>query len=168
MSEGQLSNQSRTSWYPIITASSYKVTVLVMSINYVIHQYTNPTQNTPRTTTQTPHKTSPGEGLQSLIAFLLVWKCFFLTCYLHSNWLLGNSKRVVYVFKSERNVQGWNSCHIVAVAMLHVVNKANSNFHHVKFAYFLFSSPVRRTESYSDTPGVSVSVKMLKFLVQVI
>ena len=37
------------------------------------------------------------------------------------------------------------------------------------FLYF-FSSPVRRTESYSDTPGVSVSVsvKMLKFLVQVI
>ena len=34
----------------------------------------------------------------------------------------------------------------------------------------IFSSPVRRTESYSDTPGVSVSVsvKMLKFLVQVI
>ena len=35
-----------------------------------------------------------------------------------------------------------------------------------------FSSPVRRTESYSDTPGVSVSVsvsvKMWKFLVQVI
>ena len=30
----------------------------------------------------------------------------------------------------------------------------------------IFSSPVRRTESYSDTPGVSV--KMLKFLVQVI
>ena len=42
----------------------------------------------------------------------------------------------------------------------------------------IFSSPVRRTESYCDTPGmsmsvsmsvsVSVSVKMLKFLVQVI
>ena len=34
----------------------------------------------------------------------------------------------------------------------------------------IFSSPVRRTESYSDTPGVSVSVsvKMLKFLMQVI
>ena len=34
----------------------------------------------------------------------------------------------------------------------------------------IFSSPVRRTESYSDTPGVSVSVsvKMVKFLVQVI
>ena len=36
----------------------------------------------------------------------------------------------------------------------------------------IFSSPVRRTESYSDTPGVSVSVsvsvKMFKFLVQVI
>ncbi len=36
----------------------------------------------------------------------------------------------------------------------------------------VFSSPVRRTESYSDTPGVSVSVsvsvKMVKFLVQVI
>ena len=38
------------------------------------------------------------------------------------------------------------------------------------FSFFcIFSSPVRRTESYSDTPGVSVSVsmsvKMLKFLV---
>ena len=43
---------------------------------------------------------------------------------------------------------------------------------------FVFSSPVRRTESYSDTLGVSVSisvrvsvsvsVNMLKFLVQVI
>ena len=36
------------------------------------HQYTNATQNTPHKTTQTPHntprKTSPGEGLQSLIA----------------------------------------------------------------------------------------------------
>ena len=34
----------------------------------------------------------------------------------------------------------------------------------------VISSPVQRTESYSDTPGVnvSVSVKMLKFLVQVI
>ena len=38
----------------------------------------------------------------------------------------------------------------------------------------IVSSPVRRTESYSDTPGVSVSVsvsvsmKMLKFLVQII
>jgi len=38
------------------------------------------------------------------------------------------------------------------------------------FSFFcIFSSPVRITESYSDTPGVSVrvSVKMLKFLVQV-
>ena len=34
----------------------------------------------------------------------------------------------------------------------------------------IFSSPVQRSESYSDTPGVSVSVsmKMLKFLVQII
>ena len=33
------------------------------------------------------------------------------------------------------------------------------------FLFLFFSSPVRRTESYSDTPGMSVSVKMLKFLV---
>ena len=33
-------------------------------INYVTHQYINATQNT-------PHKTSPGEGLQSLIALFL-------------------------------------------------------------------------------------------------
>ena len=47
--------------------------VLVMSlINYVTHQYTNTTQNTRHKTTQTPHKTSPGEGLQSPIALFLV------------------------------------------------------------------------------------------------
>ena len=46
MGQGQVSNQSGTSWYPVITASSYKVAVLVMSlINYVTHQYTNTTQN---------------------------------------------------------------------------------------------------------------------------
>ena len=33
---GQVSNQSGTSWYPVITANSYKVAVLVMSlINYI-------------------------------------------------------------------------------------------------------------------------------------
>ena len=51
---------------PVITASIYKVAVLIMShINYVTHQYTNTTENT-------PHKTRPGEGLQSLIALFLV------------------------------------------------------------------------------------------------
>ena len=45
---------------------------------------------------------------------------------------------------------------------------------YILYYLLVFSSPVRRTESYSDTPGmsvsvgVSVSVKMLKFLVQVI
>ena len=59
MGQGQVSDQSGTSWYPVITASSYKVAVLVMSIiNFVAHHYTN--------TTQTPHKTSPGKGLKSL------------------------------------------------------------------------------------------------------
>ena len=65
-------HQSGTSWYPVITASIYKVSVLIMSlINYVTHKYKNTTQNTPHKTTQaphnTPHKTSTGEGLQSLI-----------------------------------------------------------------------------------------------------
>ena len=45
--QGQVSDQSGTSWYPVITASSYKVAVLVMPIiNYVTHEYTNTTQNT--------------------------------------------------------------------------------------------------------------------------
>ena len=64
-------HQSRTSWYPVITDSSYKVAVLVMSfINYITHQYANATQNT-------PHKTSPGEGLQSSVAlssYFLCWR----------------------------------------------------------------------------------------------
>ena len=39
-------HQSGKSWYPVITASSYKVAVLIMSLfNYVTHQYTNSTQN---------------------------------------------------------------------------------------------------------------------------
>ena len=59
-------HQSGTSWYPVITTSNYKVTVLILSlINDVTYQYTDITQNT-------PHKTSPGEGLQSLIALFLV------------------------------------------------------------------------------------------------
>ena len=57
MGQGQVSNQSGMSWYPVTTASSYKVAVLVMSlINYVAHQYTNTTQNTLHKTTQTPQK----------------------------------------------------------------------------------------------------------------
>ena len=45
MGQGQVANQSGTSWYPVITASSYEVAVLVMSlINYITHQYTNTTQ----------------------------------------------------------------------------------------------------------------------------
>ena len=45
MGQGQVSDQSGMSWYPVITASSYKVVVLVMSIiNYATHQYTNITQ----------------------------------------------------------------------------------------------------------------------------
>ena len=72
MGQGQVSNQSGTSCYPVITASSYKVAVLVMChINYVTHQYINTTQNI-------PHKPSPGEGLQSLIALFLVLYCFHL------------------------------------------------------------------------------------------
>ena len=60
-------HQSRTSWYPVITASSYKVAVLIMClINYLTQQDTNATQNTLQ-------KTSPGEGLQSLIALFLVF-----------------------------------------------------------------------------------------------
>ena len=66
-------HKSGMSWYPGITASSYKVAILIMPlINYVLHQSTNTTQNTPHKTPRTPHKTSPGEGLQSLIALFLV------------------------------------------------------------------------------------------------
>ena len=71
MGQGQVSDQSGASWYPVITASSYKVAVLIMSlVNYVTQQYTNATQNT-------PHKISPGVGLQSLIApfFVLEIHC---------------------------------------------------------------------------------------------
>ena len=48
MSQGQVSNQSGMSWYPVITASRYKVAVLIMNIivNYITHQYANTTQNT--------------------------------------------------------------------------------------------------------------------------
>ena len=57
---------------PVITYNIYEVAVLMMSlINYVTHQYTNSIQNT-------PHKTSPGEGLQSLVALFLVFVCFFV------------------------------------------------------------------------------------------
>ena len=63
-----------------------------------------------------------------------------------------------------------------------VVSKPPNARLFIHLSFFVFSSPVRRTESYSDTPGVSVSmsvsvsisvsvsvsVKMLKFLVQVI
>jgi len=66
MGQGKVSDQSGTSWHLVITASTYKVAVLVMSIiNYVTHQNTNTTQNT-------PHKTSADEGLQSLIALFLI------------------------------------------------------------------------------------------------
>ena len=45
--------QSGMFWYPVITASIYKVAVLVMSrINFRTNQYTNATQNTPHKTTQ--------------------------------------------------------------------------------------------------------------------
>ena len=75
---GQVSNQNGTAWYPVITASSYKVAVLVMFlIYYVTHQDTNATQNTPHKTTQTPHNTahkiSPGKVCNLfLIALFLV------------------------------------------------------------------------------------------------
>ena len=68
-------HQNEMYWYLVITASSYKVAVRIMSpINYITHQYTNATENTPHKTTQTPHKTSAGDGMQSLIALFLV--CF--------------------------------------------------------------------------------------------
>ena len=39
-------HQSRTSRYPVMTAGSYKVAVLIVSlINYITQQYTNTTQN---------------------------------------------------------------------------------------------------------------------------
>ena len=68
MGQGQVFNQSWTSWYLVITASRYIVAVLIMSlINYITHQCTNATQNT-------PHQRSPGKGLLPLIALL-----FFFT-----------------------------------------------------------------------------------------
>ena len=72
MGQGQVSDQSGVAskqdvLYPVITASSYKIAVLIMSlINYITHQHTNASQNT-------PHKSSPDEGLQSLIALFLVF-----------------------------------------------------------------------------------------------
>ena len=87
---------------PVITASIYKVAVLIMSlINYVTHQYTNATQNTPHKTTQTPHnaphKTNPGEGLQSLTALFLV---VILQCWLwqrSTSWLLKSRLIKIYI-----------------------------------------------------------------------
>ena len=46
----------------VIIASSYKVAVPLMFLLITLH-----------TSTRTPHKTSPGEGLQSRIALFLVY-----------------------------------------------------------------------------------------------
>ena len=44
MGQGQVSNHSGTSWDPVITVNSCKVTVLIMFLlNYVTHQYTHAT-----------------------------------------------------------------------------------------------------------------------------
>ena len=70
--QGQVSNQSGTSWYPVITANSFKVAVLIMSLfNYVtaVHKH--------HKTTQTPHKTSPGKGLKSNCSFSCFIWCRF-------------------------------------------------------------------------------------------
>ena len=71
-------------------------------INYVTHQYTNATQNISRKTPQTPHKTSPGEGLQSLITLFLVesYRCAMTTggispCRMKGQWV------VILVFNQE-------------------------------------------------------------------
>ena len=75
MGRGQVSNQSGTIWYPVITASSYKVAVLIMSLI----KYEHASTQTPHKTTQTPHKRSPGKGLQSLITlFLVLRRCHTL------------------------------------------------------------------------------------------
>ena len=51
MGQGQVSNQSGTSWCPVITAGSYKVAVVIMYlINDVMHQNTNATQKYTKTT----------------------------------------------------------------------------------------------------------------------
>ena len=53
MGQGQVSGQSGTSWYPVITVSGYKMAVLIMRlINYVTHQYTNTTHHTMHHTKQ--------------------------------------------------------------------------------------------------------------------
>ena len=47
MGQGHVSHQSGTSWFPVITASSSKVTVLITSlIKDVTHQYTHTPHNT--------------------------------------------------------------------------------------------------------------------------
>jgi len=71
MCQGHASDQSgvaskRDVLYLAITASGYKMAVLIMSLNYKTHHHTNAPQNT-------PHKNSPREGLQSLIALFLVF-----------------------------------------------------------------------------------------------
>ena len=47
-------------------------------IDDVTHQYTNTTQKTLHKTTQTPHKTCPGKGLQSLIPL-------YISCYIEKH-----------------------------------------------------------------------------------
>ena len=72
MGKGQVSNQSGTYWYPVITASSCEVAVPIMSfINYVTPVHKRHTRYTTQNSTNTP-QISPGEGLQSLIALFLV------------------------------------------------------------------------------------------------
>ena len=80
--QGHLSDQSGTSWYPVITASSNKVAVLIMSnINYVIHQYTNATQNYTNTT---QHKSWQGSAMSDCSFsccksyFVIGFRLFFL------------------------------------------------------------------------------------------
>ena len=69
MGQGQVADQSGTSWCPVITASSFKWQFELCVL--LIMEHTS-IQSTPHKTTQTPHTKSPGKCLQSLIAPSLV------------------------------------------------------------------------------------------------
>ena len=83
----------------LISHHSYNVAVLIMFlINYVTHQCINTIQNTPHKTTQTPHKTSSGEGLpisdcpfSCFVSYYMPLKCRFdISPGVTSSWPVGS------------------------------------------------------------------------------
>ena len=74
MGEGLVSKQSGTSRYLVITAISYKVAVLVMSIiNYVTHQYTYNTKYMTQNYANTTQNSWQGSAISDC-SFLLFGK----------------------------------------------------------------------------------------------